>query len=299
MQDRYRALKYFAYDLYVLARDHLEKVLAWFVGGFLQTHGENRFIPGILFPLVKPPVPALRRFSDFRRVFETYHDRAVPSDTLTYAYVYMELRHMRQRQGPPNEYEVQLLLDGYLRSWGSMARVVGSSRGKSDPLLRRVGRILANEWSKIRRLQSSSVWDASDVPSDVASLFDALNDALRTRTSKGKFRGSPVGAAKLLHMLAPNVCIIWDRKWVLTRGLSRGRGVPRASFDEDGEGYSEYLREKFNQLRIVAENERLSVRRLANQVVSTHGRGLKEMFPRVSYPLHEPITKILDEANYL
>jgi len=36
MQDRYRALKYFAHSLYVPARDHLEKILAWFVGGFLQ-----------------------------------------------------------------------------------------------------------------------------------------------------------------------------------------------------------------------------------------------------------------------
>jgi len=61
MQDRYRALKYFAYDLYVLARDHLEKVLAWFVGGFLQTLGPEAFLSHPLF------APSMARFPEAER----------------------------------------------------------------------------------------------------------------------------------------------------------------------------------------------------------------------------------------
>ncbi len=68
--------------------------------------------------------------------------------------------------------------------------------------------------------------------------------------------------------------------------------------EQSGRGYTDYLRIKFAQVRDVAVRENLSTAVLVHRVVEAHTRQIMTHFPEASRAAGEPLTKLLDEANY-
>ena len=76
----------------------------------------------------------------------------------------------------------------------------------------RLENCLRDNWDEIERFHDRDIMSfvQSDKP-EITRLFNCFLNALRINTSKtNAARLSPVGAAKALHLLAPNFFPIWD-----------------------------------------------------------------------------------------
>lgn len=243
-------------------------------------------------------VPPLQRESDFDSAFRKYHDPSAPCDTLVYLWLLRRCELLIRHSSPPSEDDTAILLNGYLRHWGGMSRFLGGAPGDSepDPFRRRVHATLREHWPDIRRAREMTSL-TSEARATIKALMDDLTMDFRKRTKKGE-RHSAVAGGKLLHLLLPNLCVIWDTQYVLNRGLRRLDG-PVRWFDRNGKGYVEYLEEKFHQFSTLADGLKVPEARLADRVLSHHTQQLNSVFPDAGVGLGEPLTKLLDEVNYL
>lgn len=243
-------------------------------------------------------VPPLRAESDFERVFDGYHDASLPGDTLTYLWIHHSLEPMRQRSRPPTDDDVRLLLNGYLRGWGEMW-ILGpeTDEPRDDVFHNPLGRVLDDQWAAIGKLQKVKGCQ-EEVPATLSGLFEEIAASFKSRGPPVKMNRSPVATAKLLHILLPELCVIWDNVYVINRGLRTTQGKVQW-FDADGGGYLAYLTEKFNQFRRLAERLELSTSEFSERVVARHAELIESTFPGLAIDSREPLTKILDEANYL
>ena len=249
-----------------------------------------------LSPLVLPAVPRLNA-ARFREIATTYHSRDSPGDTLTYLYIYRALGNVASRQTPPRSADLALLVNGYLRDWGKMGRVLRGNPDNlyEDPFYKSLARTLRASWREVRNLRGVTGWRVGAFSNELAVLFDSLVD--ETKNDDGAH--SPVSAAKLLHMLLPNVCIIWDNEYVFKRGIvTRDKRVRKFS-NRDGREYVGYVQEKFRQVEDAAVEVGLSVSEFSARVLSGHSMEVRRLVPGAGLPPQEPLTKILDEANYL
>jgi hypothetical protein len=83
---------------------------------------------------------------------------------------------------------------------------------------------IAKNMRKLDSFRASSILDytAHDDPQIVA-LFDAFLAALAIPEGKKKGQQSPVAVAKTLHLLAPGVFPLWDRKIALAHRCNYSR----------------------------------------------------------------------------
>ncbi len=243
------------------------------------------------------PVPPLRTRQDFHGLFSHYHTIEFPSDTIVYLSSARRALPIRTQPAPPRLEDLSFLLNGYLRSWGGMTRIYGGVRysDEVDPVRDRMAEALAKQWPTIRELQKLEAW-RDEVPWDrVGSLFDHLVSRMRGTRSQH----SPVGVAKLLHLLVPGICIIWDNKQVLDRGLlTSEKSILDFGYPPSGSDYVRYVQEKVHQVNLVADAEGLSSEELVGEVVAAHAEQVQEAFPELVSGIREPLTKLLDEANY-
>ncbi len=154
------------------------------------------------------PVPPLKTERDFDGLFDWYHTTEVPGDTVSYLSIARRADQFRTRPSHPKTEEVSLLLNGYLRAWGGMTRVYGRLRDSDDwdSARDRLERALADNWDRIHDLRYLEGW-RDNLP---VERLEVLFDRLLTQFRGTKSRRSSVGVAKLLHILLPGTCIIWD-----------------------------------------------------------------------------------------
>lgn len=107
-----------------------------------------------------------------------------------------------------------------------------------------------------------------------------------------------MGVGKLLHILVPNVCLIWDRAYVIDKGVQRDAGgslFPGAH----AKGYVEYIKERATQFQRLAASEGIPPAELAKAVETVHANQPRESFEGWAPSFSEPLAKIMDEVNYL
>lgn len=246
------------------------------------------------------PVPYMTDIRQMAGALELYHDAAYPGDTIGYLTSLWQTRRLREGKTPPDRREVGMITDVYLRKWGRMGRILASTP-QSDfaaQYRRKLRACLSEEWSLLTDLRDVPFWNLGANVQEVAGLFDRLLEHL-TVPEIGK-RGpvqSPVLVGKLLHILLPQSCIIWDSRYVLDRGL-QSRDGERVDLTRDGSGYLTYLEWKAEQIVSISARTSNRPEELADQIERDHAIGLKKMFPRLTIPTKEPITKVLDEVNY-
>ncbi len=135
--------------------------------------------------------------------------------------------------------------------------------------------------TRAHRLESVQNWKV--VGDRVTFLFDSLK-----RTMGKGFGVAAVG--KTLHILLPDLCVVWDNKWVLDRQRPGGDW-----YDQDGAGYVCYLKNRQQILKRLRKDLR------SRYGLKTDQEALRWLWDhRNDYcPSQKPrITKLLDEINY-
>jgi len=108
-----------------------------------------------------------------------------------------------------NDDDVESILRPYLMKWGLMGRVLGI-RG-----CKRVGRKLRAmdlQLTKLRHEDLSEIDLDDNVAQKSTDVYDEIMNA-RWNSDMGRSkRVGPTAASKALHLVAPNLFMIWDRK---------------------------------------------------------------------------------------
>ena len=147
-------------------------------------------------------VPAPEEFSN---LVDLYESRYKKLDS-TYVTALQDFGNKKLRN--LNCSDVESILRPYLLKWGRMGRVLGLKGCK------RIGDTLREidlELTKLR--QEALLPEGLDrMSSEFAGIYDKIMNA-KWKSEKGKNkRVGPTAASKTLHLVAPNLFIIWDRK---------------------------------------------------------------------------------------
>jgi hypothetical protein len=215
-------------------------------------------------------------YEEFKKRVEAYHRKVEDKYTRLYLKVF---NTMRDKTAYSQE-DVRTLVDPYLNEWGGMWRHIPNDKkpehsGLLDNLyddLKRNSKLIL----EVKRMNIGSLTERE--LDDIGNLYKSLSDVRIPRERHSRLAATSAG--KVLHMLAWESCIIWDNKFV------RGAGK---YYSDDKTGYVQYLRDKQAELRCILEG------RSVGEVEAQHekfleGEGIENGT--------EPITKLLDEANY-
>jgi|SRR3989442_1663501 len=181
----------------------------------------------------------------------------------------------------------QLALD-FLVRWGgaSTARVFPKrARGLLQKSL--------NAWfdhhsSMIRSLGRYAIQsvDLSEIVPHVCDLFESLRQVRQPRVGGRNRTFGSTAAGKTLHLLLPDLCPIWDQRWIRDP----------LSLDDQAWSYVTYIRvAKALVIRVVGDvsnKSQLAPDLAINRLVQRHEADV------VRLQRKEPVTKILDEAVY-
>ncbi len=232
-------------------------------------------------------------FQDFKSRIERYHGRDVSGqhDTEVYLEVY-DL--VNSDDSFPNQVQFKPIISEYLLEWGGMYRWL--DRTKKEEISEVIVNVVDNDKQKFAKIRSAAIHSENDLleyDQDIKDLYTILCDETFvpvTKKMKRIGRFGPTATGKLLHMLAPKICIIWDQ------GVVRGPN----ELGEDGYAYVSYLHEKWKEWDKVKE-DLVRLEELggdpAQEILKRHSQFLvKEGYSDGT--AHEPITKLLDETNY-
>ena len=226
-------------------------------------------------------VPRPIGYREFERRLVNYHDYKDVCTTLTYYHVYWSL-HVARTMDPLSEHGLALAINAYVRHWGNMTRHLGTKPNMASPM----ERVLRGYRHTIRDLDKVDAWAEPANLDTISGLFDRIAAVRFASHGKSK-RFGPTAAGKLLHILIPKTCIMWDKETVRDPWHLTG----------DGEGYVRYVSQKWREFRSIIEESHASSSE-GNpifEIEKTHSHYLGSIgFKGVS----EPITKLLDEANY-
>jgi len=222
----------------------------------------------------------VRDYHEFVRRVKEYHDEFSPCDSMTYCYVYRKI-HLEKKWPTETKEGVHLILVAYLKHWGRMQRWLG--RVNENELLAEVQGTIEKNLKEITRLESANI--RSDLMSEMGSVQELFNQfcgiKLRVKSKNGSqdWTLGPTSTGKLLHMLLPQLCIIWDRE-VVREKWKLG--------DTSGD-YATYLQKKREELEVILKG------RTVRDIEVEHKEYLESLGFTGAY---EPITKMLDEVNY-
>jgi hypothetical protein len=104
-----------------------------------------------------------------------------------------------------------------------------------------------------------------------------------SKSGKKTKRLAATATGKILHMLIPECCVIWD--FAVVREAQ--------GYGDDGKEYRRYIENKISELKAVTRWK--SIR----QIEAEHRKFLTEEKGIAKAVAYEPITKMLDEINYL
>jgi len=196
-------------------------------------------------------------FDEFSRLVEAYEGKYKDLDSV-YTMALQKLKKISLQDLGSND--VESVLRPYFLKWGQMNRVLGI-RGCQvicDKLKQ-----LSPKIEKFR-FESLSVVDL-DANSESVKIYDGIMDA-KWKSEKGKTkRVGPTSASKALHLVAPDLFMIWDRK---IRNYY--------DFQEGGEEYLRFLVNMKNWLK-----------------------KLKPTIDLLGNKYQKPSTKIIDEYNWI
>jgi len=167
---------------------------------------------------IRVPVP-----EEFSSLVDSYESRYKELDS-TYVTALQDFK--RKKLSKLNYSDVEFVLHPYLLKWGKMGRVLGIKGCK------RIGdklRKMDLQLTKLRQEALSTV-DLDLMSSEFADIYDEIMNT-KWKSEKGKTkRVGPTAASKALHLVAPNLFIIWDR-------AIRNRYI----FKENGAEYVRFL----------------------------------------------------------
>jgi len=148
---------------------------------------------------IKVPTP-----EEFSNLVDSYESRYKNLDS-TYV---TALQLFENRKLSNLDYSgVESILHPYFLKWGRMGRVLGVKGCKKigDKL-----REMDLQLTKLRQEALSTV-DLDRMSSEFADIYDEIMNT-KWKSEKGKTkRVGPTAASKALHLVAPNLFIIWDR----------------------------------------------------------------------------------------
>lgn len=148
---------------------------------------------------IKVPVP--EEFSNLVNLYESIYKN------LDSIYVTALQDFENKKLSNLNYSDVESILRPYLLKWGKMGRVLGSKGCK------RVGdklREMDLQLTELRQEALSTV-DLDRMSSEFVDIYDEIMNT-EWKSEKGKTkRVGPTAASKALHLVAPNLFIIWDR----------------------------------------------------------------------------------------
>jgi len=167
----------------------------------------------------------------------------------------------------------------FLRGWGGLARNLPGSGHERLKLEKALAEWLESHRPTLQRLRMERIWlvDFEKIGTGLEELFDSLA-CIR------KGFGS-TAAGKMLHVLLPNLCVLWDAKYV------RGR----QGFRDDGKGYVEYLK---SRQMILTDALRDGKMQTGFDDPSTILKWLVDQHSLRFATCKPPVTKLLDEMNY-
>jgi len=178
---------------------------------------------------------------------------------------------------------------GFLMDWGSLARTF-PKEGLTG-LQANLEQWYVDHEGIVARLTNRPLWetDLRDIGLDICELFDSLK-RVRQPIVRGRKRGfGSTAAGKTLHLLLPELCVIWDEKIVRKN----------VSLNGDAWSYLRYLRAQKTILekavRDASEQNHFDARAGVQWIERTH-RIRRDNVAPLSFD--EPATKILDEAMY-
>jgi len=149
---------------------------------------------------IRVPIP-----EEFSSLVDSYESRYKDLDSI---YV-TALQDFGNRKLSNLDYsDVESILRPYLLKWGKMGRVLGLKGCK------RIGdklREMDLQLAKLRQEALSTV-DLNRMSSEFVDIYDEIMNT-KWKSEKDKIkRVGPTAASKALHLVAPNLFMIWDRK---------------------------------------------------------------------------------------
>ena len=146
-------------------------------------------------------VPVHEEFSNLVDLYESRHKN------LDSIYVTALQRFENKKLSTLNYSEVESVLHPYLLKWGKMGRVLGFKGCK------RIGDKLREMDLQLTKLRQEALLtvDLDRMSSEFVDIYDEIMNT-EWKSEKGKTkRVGPTAASKTLHLVAPNLFIIWDR----------------------------------------------------------------------------------------
>jgi hypothetical protein len=222
-------------------------------------------------------------YSEFKQRIEgdNYHDFCSPGDILTYNWIYTNI-HIKKHFDFLSNNGMKLIVQGYLIDWGGMGRWLSRENSGSesvDQIADKIVKALNGNKSKVQRLTMLNLLkDLENAEDDIKKVFDSV---CSVELKHGLF--GVVAAGKLMHMLFPKLCVIWDNKYVLNRRFGE------KYFERNGKGYYDYLKIKREELR------KITTEKAIKEIEQEH----TDFLLRNGYEnIRELVTKLLDECNY-
>lgn len=230
-------------------------------------------------------------YSDFLKQCENYHKT---KDPLYAAQKYLEVVSDRKTWDNLNSLTIEAIENDmfrkYLFGWGKMNRSFATD--KRNACYRLLLKTIQNESDNIeylRKLRIESVQlDSGPSQEKIKSVYLAFRDFCSEIVQK-----QPTASTKILHILVPELLIIWDWKYVRSK-LRLGT---------DPASYVGYLKQKQSQLQDLLASYRqgdapAEMPDLIDALEKAHERYLAEEIG-LKLPTHEPITKLLDEFQVM
>lgn len=145
------------------------------------------------------PVP-----EEFSSLVDLYEAKYKDLDSI---YVTAIQRFENKKLSNSNYSYVESILRPYLLKWGKMGRVLGLKGCK------RIGDKLREMDLQLTKLRQEALLkvDMDRMSSEFVNIYDGIMNT-QWKSEKGKTkRVGPTVASKTLHLIAPNLFIIWDR----------------------------------------------------------------------------------------
>lgn len=195
---------------------------------------------------------------DFCELVEMYEKRYEKLDDI---YVEALQRLENKKLCNFDDYDIKCIIYPYLLRWGKMARVLGFKGCKI------IGDKLGEmnfQLSKFRQEDLSTV-DLDSVSRKISGIYDEIMNT-EWKSEMGRFkRVGPTSASKILHLVAPNLFMMWDRE---IRGYY--------GFQSNGQEYVRFLAQMKNWIE-----------------------KLKSTIEKLKNKHQKPFTKIIDEYNWI
>lgn len=170
---------------------------------------------------------------------------------------------------------VRRVIKLFLIHWGSMARVV-SRKGLKWIELAETLRNLEKEFGELRKRKMLTV-DFND--NTVASSIKTIYKKIRSY----KYLGSPTTTSKILHLLNPEIFVMWD-KAIFVSYHRRNNHI-----DYSPEGYLEFLKEMQKEITEAVYGYKTETGKELNEIE----RELRERYS------NKTLAKIIDESNWI